>query len=380
MKRLMACALALLLLTGGAAGADELTSTWMERAFAHRNIVGGAVLVSRYGEPVFTYTYGSKNAHLMEPVTLDTCFRIASVTKMVTAVGLMRLYERGYFGLEDTLGDRLGFPVVNSRYVNDPITIRQVLSHTSGVIQTQQTQINWGYISRRNTESMFKPYARPGTKYTYSNINGGFFGALIEALSGQSLNTFMKQQVFGPLGVNAAYTPRLLPDTSDVSNQMSKTGTNILSPERAFELEYEDTCDPAKHLTYSVGGLYISARGLDRIGQMLCNEGWLDGVRVLSPYTVRLMQRDQRYEPDSSVTGETPYGLGMQRVKDRYGNIWYGHQGMKDGLTSDLFYLPEKGLVVTVIANGYMGLKTGQLVSLAILTMEKAADTDWDAR
>ena len=111
---------------------------------------------------------------------------------------------------------------------------------------------------------------------------------------------------------------------------------------------------------------------------MLCNEGFLDGVRVLSPYTVRLMQADQRFQPDSSVTGESRYGLGMQRVKDGYGNTWYGHQGMMDGLSSDLFYLPEKGLVVTVIANGYKPLKFGTLASIASQTMDRAVATDWD--
>ncbi len=378
MKRWAILLLVMTLVWPAAAGADELTSRWMENAFRTRKVVGGAVIVSRYGETVFSYTYGSKSARAYDPVTLDTCFRIASVTKLVSAVGLMQLYDRGYFALDAALSDTLPFPVVNTAYRDEPLTIRQALSHTTGVLQTQQTKVNWAYVSARNTESMFKHYAHPGGSYVYSNINGGLFGALIEALTGQSVNTYMAQNVFGPLGVNAAYTPRLLPDTSDVSHQMSKAGSNIMSPERAMELEYEDTCDPARHLDVTVGGLYISANGLNRIGRMLCNEGWLDGVRILSPYTVRLMQTDQQLQPDSSVRTEGPYGLSVLRVKDRYGNTWYGHQGMKDGLTSDLFYLPEKGLVVTVIANGYNGLKAGALASIAIYTMERAADTDWD--
>ena len=360
--------------------AEDLTADWMTRQFQSRQIVGGAVIVSRYGEEVFTFTYGSKNARVYEPVTLDTCFRIASVTKLVSAIGLMNLYDRGYFELDETLGDVLPFPVINTSYPEDRITVRQALSHTTGLKQTQTTQINWAYMSRRNKQELFKDYARPGATYVYSNANGGLYGALIEALTGQSVNTFMTQNVFRPLGINAAYTTRLLPDHSNVSHRMSKAGTNIMSPERDLEELYEDTCDPAKHLSYTVGGLRISANGLNRVGMMLCNEGFLDGVRILSPYTVRLMQADQRSFPGSSVTAESAYGLSMQRVRDRYGNTWYGHQGMKDGLSADLFYLPEKGLVVTVIANGYTGLKVGSLVSIAINTMEKAVETDWDRR
>lgn len=380
-KRLVALLLAAAMLLPGLARAEDLTAEWMEHAFRSRDIVGGAVVVSRYGEPVFTYAYGSKSASRMEPVTLDTCFRVASVTKMVTAVGVMKLYERGAFALDDPISDLLPFRVVNSAFKNDPITVRQILSHTSGVIQSQHTGIDWDYVSQRNTEHLFLRYARPGTRYHYSNINGSLFGALIEAVSGQSLNTFMRENVFDPLGMNAAYDPTLLPDPSDISNQMSKSGTNILSPSRMLERSnYEDTCDPMAHLQYSVGGLYASARGLDRIGAMLCEEGRLNGARVLNPGTVRLMQADQRFFPGSSVTCVSEYGLGIRRFEDSHGNTWYGHQGIKDGLSSDVFYLPDKGLSVTVIANGYTQQKLNDLVAIASLTIDRAAETDWNSK
>ena len=378
MRRLISLLLVILLLVPSLAGAEDLTAEWMEHAFRSRDVVGGAVIVSRYGETVFTYTYGSKNARLMLPVTLNTCFRIASVTKMVTAVGLMQLYDRGYFRLDAPVSDYLPFQVVNTAFKDDPITVRQVLSHTTGLRQTQNSQINWDYVSKRNTENLFARFARPGARYIYSNANGGLFGALIEALTGQSMNTYMSQNVFQPLGMNAAYAAGLLPDASDLSSRLTKSGGSMLSPEYAVGMEYEDTCDPARHLEYSVGGLYTSANSLNRLGMMLCNEGYLDGVRILSPYTVRLMQADQRLEPGSSVTGDSRYGLGIQRYTDAYGNVWYGHQGITDGLSSDLFYLPEKGLVVTVIANGYTPQKFDTLAAIASLTMERAVETNWD--
>ena len=297
---------------------------------------------------------------------------------MVTAVGLMQLYDRGYFSLDAPVSDYLPFQVVNTAFKDDPITVRQVLSHTTGLRQTQNSQINWDYVSKRNTESLFVRFARPGARYIYSNANGGLFGALIESLTGQSMNTYMSQNVFRPLGMNAAYAAGLLPDASDISSRLTKSGGSMLSPEYAVGMEYEDTCDPARHLEYSVGGLYTSANSLNRLGMMLCNEGYLDGVRILSPYTVRLMQADQRQEPGSSVTGDSRYGLGIQRYTDTYGNVWYGHQGITDGLSSDLFYLPEKGLVVTVIANGYTPQKFDTLAAIASLTMERAVETNWD--
>jgi len=361
-----------------AALADGLTPEWMEREFKARHIVGGVVVVSRYGETVFSYCYGTKTNRGTDRVTPDTVFRVASVTKLVSTVGLMQLYDQGYFRMDDSLSDLLPFPVINTEYPDEPITVRQLLSHTTGILATARPQSNWGYLSRHSSATMFRQHTPPGTRFIYSNANGGMVGGLIEALIGQSVNTYMRQNIFAPLGVNAAYTARLLPDRSDIANELKQDGSIARSVEGQLNQDYEDTCDPAAHLSYTVGGLHISANGLNRIGMMLCNEGFLDGKRILRPDTVYMMQQDPRSFPGSTVHTEGRYTVGMQRVEDGYGNIWYGHQGMFSGLTSDMFYQPEHGLVVTVIANGYQGLKDGVLVSLALRTMDKSIETDWD--
>ena len=380
MKKLLAAALILSLLAAALPGvAEDIDDAWMKREFLARRIVGGTVVISRYGETVYRYAYGSKTGDgTMDPVTPDTCYRVASVTKLVSAIGLMQLYDAGAFRLDDPINDYLPFTVMNTSFPNDPITIRQVLSHTTGVKQTQNVRINWDYVSARSSESLFTRYTRPGGRYVYSNVNGGLIGALIEAISGESVNTYMREHVFAPMKVNAAYHYSLLPDGSNVSNRMSKIGRNLWNPGSVEEFHYEDTCDPAAHLDYTVGNLVIDAEDLNRIGIMLMNGGWLDGVRYLDPETVRLMQSDPREAEGSSVRAETPYGLGIRRYKDRHKNVWYGHQGMKDGLSADLLYLPEKGLVVTVIANGYEAQFLGDLCSIAVRVMDKALETDWD--
>lgn len=100
----------------------------MHRRFAQNRTVGGAAIVSLRGNPVFSYAYGFKDAQKRNPVTLDTCFRIASVTKLVTAVGVMQLCEKHQVNLDAPVSAYLGYNVSNPAYPKAPITLRQILT------------------------------------------------------------------------------------------------------------------------------------------------------------------------------------------------------------------------------------------------------------
>ena len=138
--------------------------------------------------------------------------------------------------------------------------------------------------------------------------------------------------------------------------------------------DYEDTCDPRAHTDRTVGGLYISVSGLSKLAQMLACGGTVDGVTMLSPDTISLMEQKQNTIDGSSVTGISPYGLGMIRIEGMTGGTWYGHQGCMNGLTSNLYYQAETGLSVVVIANGYNGMAIDGVVSIARIFMEKAEE------
>ena len=342
--------------------------------FRARDVVGGAVIIARDGEILYSYDYGHKNASRTWPVTLDTCFHAASVTKMVSAIGLMHLLEEKAIPLDTPVKDVVGFPVVNPAFPEEDITIRQVLSHTSSIRETQYLKPNWESLRVEN--SYFSRKKAPGTAYEYSNLNGGLIGAMIEALSGKSVNTYMQETVFAPLGINAAYHAALLPDQSDISAKMKKDGTIYRSAAKellTFD-EYDDSVNPREHTNITSGGLYISPNGLIRIVMLLENGGELEGVRLLRGETVQMMMAQQHLVPGSSVRAESPYGLCISRVEGMSGGAWYGHQGRWQGLSSNAYFQPDTGLCVVVFANGYSARTQDGVVSIARAFMEKAQE------
>lgn len=378
MRRILAFLLMLLFLPifSFAEGAtfQEQMDEYTEGRFNGRGIVGGAVIIAKDGEILYSYTHGYKTKSHREKVTLDSCYRIASVTKLVSAVGLMQLLEEKNIPLDTPVKDIVGFPVVNPAFPEDDITIRQVMSHTSSFVQTQYYHPNWETLKVNN--KYFSKTVAPGTEYAYSNLNGGLFGAMIEALSGQSVNSYMQEHVFKPLGINAAYHPALLPDQSDIAPQLSKNGaiaTGVSVALASFP-EYDDTCNPRVNTNRTSGGLYISANGMIRIISMLQRGGELDGVRILSEEAVQLMMQDQQSIPGSSVHCESEYGLALARVENMPGGTWYGHQGRMQGLSSNIYFQPDTGLSIAVIANGYDGQSIDGVVSIARVMMEKAQE------
>jgi len=376
MRRLLALLMMLICLS---ACAEEVSpaaemDAYAGRRFQARDVVGGAVIIARDGEILYGYGYGHKNASRTWPVTLDTCFHAASLTKMVSAIGLMHLLEEKDIPLDTPVKDVVGFPVVNPAFPEADITIRQVLSHTSSIKETQYLTPNWEKLRVEN--SYFSMKKAPGTAYEYSNLNGGLIGAMIEALSGQSVNTYMQEHVFVPLGINAAYHAALLPDQSDISAKLKKNGTIYRSAAKEIETfhEYDDSCNPRAHTNITSGGLYISPNGLIRIVMLLENGGELEGVRLLREETVQLMMAEQHLVSGSSVRAESPYGLCINRVEGMPGGAWYGHQGRWQGLSSNAYFQPETGLCIVVFANGYSAQSIDGVVSIARAFMEKAQE------
>lgn len=328
------------------------TDADIDAIFRRYHTVGGAVLVARHGELVYERYYGDANVNQHRPVNRDTYFRAASVTKFVSGIGAMRLVEHGLLDLDADIGGTLGMDIRNPRHPATPITLRQLMTHTSGVND------NSGFSNLTNTLRELledHPWSnftdrQPGKAYVYSNFGAGIVGALMEAATGQSVNAYMTEQVFAPLGIDAAYSASLLRSPEDVpalyADQKMATSANT-----SLSAAYDDTCDPNRHFRTTIGSLWIRPRDLLTLTSLMCEGGELNGTRLLASETVQTMTAPQ--SGMGSVTGKTVYGLFTARVDSVVpGVTLYGHQGISAGFVCNAYFDPETGYAFVLMTNG----------------------------
>ena len=302
--------------------------------------VCGTVVLSRNGKTFLTYSFGGVNE--------KTCFRIASITKWVTAIGLMTLYDQGKLDLDKDISTYLGFKVRNPAYPNVPITARMLLSHTSSLsAKASNYHPDWARIGKNGYNPIFDTKVKPGSKYVYADYNGALIGCPIEAISKQSVQTYLNRKVFKPLGITAAYSPKFLPAGTATKDLLNPKGKVQISVKRDRNRAYNNKADPEGNNGYTVGKLYINAESLTKLAQMMYYGGELNGVRILKAKTVQLMESDQK------GLAESKYGLSTVRLNQFDRGTWYGHQGRYSGLSSNIYYQRETGITMALIMNGY---------------------------
>jgi CubicO group peptidase (beta-lactamase class C family) len=312
----------------------------------------------------------------------STRYRIASISKLVTAIGLMRLWEQGAFGLDDDVSTALGFTLRNPAYPNTPITYRMLLSHRSSL------QDGTGYsdfLSATYATAPPPPISQlvapggtwytadlwrteaPGTYFTYSNLNFGVIGTLIEALSGERFDVYMRQQVLQPLGIGGSYNVQDLNDLDHLAvlyrNSIPQAddlgGVMPVAPDLSLYVPGNNGLFFAPQ-----GGLRASALELARIALLLEGAGTWNGITVLQPATVTAMFANEWTWNGSN--GDNYYGLfrswglGVHRITAQTsgdvvfpGTLMFGHAGEAYGLISDLYIDPATGFGLVFLTNGY---------------------------
>ena len=339
---------------------DEAVS-YLESIAARSGAACGTIVLSRKGQVFLTWSFGG--------VDEDTCFRIASITKWVTAIGLMTLYDEGKLDLDKDISSYLGFTVRNPAYPNTPITTRMLMTHTSSLsAEASNYHPDWARIRKKGYDPIFNESIEPGTQYVYADYNGALFGCLIEAVSKQSVQNYLDQKVFKPLGLTAAYSPKFLPAGTKTKDLLNPNGKVQISVQKDRNRAYNNKADPKGNNGYTVGKLFINASSLTKLAQMMCNGGELNGVRILDTQTVRLMESEQK------SLAESRYGLSTVRLHQFDRGTWYGHQGRYSGLSSNIYYQRETGITMALIMNGYEPQLMDNIVepAFSILTnMEK---------
>lgn len=376
-----------------------------------RPLASLSVLTIRNGRIVYEQQFGARyidpaqSAHHL-PADASTLYRVASVSKMVTAIGVMRLVEQHSLDLDEDVSHYLGYRVRNPHYPDSAITLRMLLSHTSSLRDDADYNFPPDMTLRRVLQgeagSDASPWAapdasgrdfRPGSFFSYVNLNWGVIGSVMEAVSGQRFDLLMQQLVLDPLKISGSFHPANLAPAQlaqlatlyrkQVQERWDSTGPWVAQVDdyhqqapaaRPYLLHYQ----PGSNATLfsPQGGLRISARGLSRIMLMLMEQGELDGIRLLQPASVRTLIAPQwRYQAGVQTNGDhyrglfQSWALGMQVFTctrdgargDRMtpplpgqpqGLTGVGHLGFAYGLQSGFIFDPVQRNGIIYITGG----------------------------
>lgn len=378
--------------------------------YPQRAVPSLQVAVVRSGEVVYAQSFGhryvdpddpSKNL----PVDNQTRFRVASISKLVVALGAMRLVEQGRLDLEADVSTYLGFPLGNPAFPGVPIRVRHLLSHTSSLRDASCYSLPSPYTLQAffhpqgrffEAGAHFDPIHPPGSYAGYANLNTGVLGTLIECVSGQRFDLFMEQEVLHPLGMGGGFNvSRFTPEqignlavlyrkrTGEVWNPRGPwiaqvddhrgvvpAGPLVPDPDRpegGFVAVDLRTYQPGTNATFfsPQGGLRASALELAQVARLFINRGRLGKVQFLKPETLEQMLGPQwSFDGHNGETLEgqaLSWGLGVWRFTNQpgqdclvpgYPRPWFGHLGEAYGLLSGLLFDPAAKHALVYIIGG----------------------------
>jgi uncharacterized protein YbbC (DUF1343 family)/CubicO group peptidase (beta-lactamase class C family) len=325
----------------------------VEEAIATRKLPGAVVLVGRGNRVFYREAIGDRAlVPAREPMTVDTVFDLASLTKVVaTTTSIAVLIERGRLGLDDAVAAHI--PEFG-RYGKQRITIRHLMTHTSGLRPDLDLAREFdGSDAAIRTACEEVPVAPPGQRFIYSDINFFLLGEVVRRVSGEPLDRFAGTNIFQPLGMRdtmflppPSLRPRIAPTESCTRlGWPCRPGTG--------EMLRGVVHDPTARRMGGVAGhagLFSTVDDLSRFCRMLLGGGILDGVRVLSPLGVALLTRQATGHDLDQVRG-----LGWD-IDSRYasnrGDLFpigsFGHTGWTG---TSLWMDPVTGLYVIFLSN-----------------------------
>lgn len=368
-----------------------------------------SVVAIRSGEIVYSQQLGSKRlatAHSpAQPADANTMFRIASISKLVTTLGTMKMVEQGRLKLDTDVGDYLGYRLRNPHFPDQPVTLRMLLTHTSSL----RDEGGFKWEPAVNLKEVLLPEGRhygkglmwsathgPGKFFEYVNFNSGIIATIMERAGGQRFDRLMRQLILDPMDLKAGFylddfAPANINDVATLYRKREKDGDEKWDPDgpwiaQSDNFSVEPPSAPAGLDKYEVGtngtlygpqgSLRISANELAKIMLMLMNEGRSGGKQILKPETVAAMlgrqwTLDERNGNDDSDSYHGLYhawGIGNQhfidhsairngrargdRLVDGGGFTGVGHLGWSWGLNALFVFDPKTKNGLIYVSSG----------------------------
>jgi CubicO group peptidase (beta-lactamase class C family) len=352
---------------------------YMRNEIATGKIPGAIVLIQQHGKPVYFETFGVRDVVSRHPMTEDTIFRLYSMSKPITSVAVMMLVEDGKLALDDPLSKYIpafaevkvgveqradnGMPALKPERLQRPITIEDLLRHTSGITYGfyGETAVRKLYASADLFTGDFDnadfadrlarlPLAeQPATQWDYGHSTD-ILGRVIEVVSGKSLFQFEKERLLDPLGMTEA--------AFYVADEAKRPLVAQPMPDDRFVSPVAGIRDPMEHRRWESGGAGMVGTTGDyaRFAQMLLNGGTLDGRRYLKPETVALMTSDH-IGPETKIArdsfyfpgGDSGFGLGFAVRTSQPPNTRLPLGEYRwDGVAGTFFFIDPRGDMLVI--------------------------------
>jgi len=311
------------------AARESAVKAVLQAAVDKPEAAGLVALVARRDGPPLVVCAGVRDLATKAPVTPDTIFQIASMTKPVTAVAVLMLEEDGRLSIDDPVEKHLpafkGQMLIKEKSGDSitlvkpprPITLRDLLTHTSGMpgdyppgladlYKRRQLSLAEAILANAQRPLQFEP----GTKWSYCNAGIDTLGRVVEVVSGMPYETFLAERLFKPLGMADTFF-YITPGRRDRIARIYKVGKERLEPVENF---IGDPVAGEARFPVPAGGIYSTAADYAAFGRMMLNGGMHGGRRILKEETVAKMTRNGTGDLKAGFTPGMGMGLGFQVV------------------------------------------------------------------
>ncbi len=333
------------------------TNAQLQKVFDDMGMTSMGIAVTHHDSIVFLESFGYKEmpsaGNPGKKLEEDDMFCIASVSKTFIATAIMRLQDEGLLNIEDDAQKYLTFPLRNPKHPDTPITIKQLLNHTSSITDNR-SYWNIDSINPRRVKDVYKCYsdASPGEQYVYCNMNYTLLGAVLEGATGTRFDRVVDDILIKPLDIEGGFNVNLLDRSKLVTLYAHAPGNkdSLISYPEYYKPYYSQLMDNytlgrSLGLEYPASGMKISPKELTKFMRLHMHDGKLDGHRVISKESEELMRRN--------YVGSYNYGLSFRHYDNIIpGKRMYGQTGGSHGAKTCMIFEPEEEIGFVVFSSG----------------------------
>lgn len=337
--------------------------TILKQAAEEARLVGASLVVIKNDTPVVEACYGYSSIEENKKTTMDTVYRIASVSKVIVALCIMRLVEEKLVDIDEDISSYLGFLIRNPHHPTVPITLKMLMTQTSSITDGAEDESSgYNLVNGTNQKVGLRDllltsgshYAvetfdleKPGTHFIYSNFGCGILACIIEKVTNCYFTDYVREIILKPLKLDASFIPSDIKQEDIASLYGVKNNQLVLVRSKAAFLAHEyDRFPLGENYRGPAGGLFISMRDLSTVMMLFLN----NGAPLFKKETIDLMLAKHWEGIGTGNYRQKGLQVKILNYKDRM--VLKGHFGDAYGARSFMLFNQVKQMGICFITNG----------------------------